>query len=157
VLDFRLTRLVDGVLMSEMTVVPKLVVAGADEAMEFYRKALKAELTVRYAGPDGAVVYSELRIGSATVNVKDEDEFDKAATTIGGSAVILTLNVDDPDAVANSMIDAGATVVFPVNDMPYGYRQGRVRDPFGYQWIVSQRTEELSPDEVQDRLDGMSR
>jgi PhnB protein len=141
--------------MTEATVVPKLVVAGADQAIEFYQKALGAELTVRHTTPDGTVVYSEVRIGNATISVKDEDGTDPSATSLGGSAVILTLNVDDPDATAAGMLAAGATTVFEVGDMPYGYRQGRVRDPFGYQWIVSRRTEELSADEVQQRLDSM--
>ncbi|NDL60900.1 VOC family protein [Phytoactinopolyspora mesophila] len=139
--------------MSESTVVPKLVVAGADHAIEFYQKTLGAELTVRYAAPGGSVVFSELRIGNASISVKDEDGVDKAAITIGGSPIILTLNVDDPDAVATAMQEAGASVVFPVGDMPYGMRQGRVQDPFGFQWIVSRRTENLTPDEVQQRLD----
>lgn len=139
--------------MTTTTVVPKLVVAGADQAIEFYRKAFGAELTVRYTAPDGSVVYSELRIGESTINVKDEDSTDRAATTLGGSAVILTINVDDPDAVAEAMQEAGATVVFPIGDMPYGYRQGRLTDPFGYQWIISRRTEDLSAADVQERLD----
>jgi PhnB protein len=138
--------------MTEATVVPKLVIAGADQAIEYYQKALGAELTARYTTSDGSVVYSELKIGNATINVKDEDEFDRSATTLGGSAVILTLNVDDPDTVAAAMQEAGGSVVFPVGDMPYGYRQGRMQDPFGYQWIVSRRTEELSADDVQQRL-----
>lgn len=142
--------------MTVTSVVPKLVVPGADQAIEFYRKALGAELTVRYTSSDGAVVYSELRIGEATINVKDEDGVDHSATTLGHSAVILTLNVDDADAAAQSLIEAGATVVFPVGDMPYGYRQGRVTDPYGYQWIISQRTEDLDPAEVQARLDSYS-
>ncbi|NED98025.1 VOC family protein [Phytoactinopolyspora alkaliphila] len=142
--------------MSISTVVPKLVVAGADRAIEFYQNALGAELTVRYAAPDGSVVFSELRIGEATINVKDEDGTDKAATSLGGSAVILTLNVDDASATADAMLAAGATTIFEVGDMPYGYRQGRVRDPFGYQWIISQRTEDLTADQVQERLDSWS-
>ena len=135
------------------TLVPKLVIAGADRAIDFYRRALGAELTVRYTASDGTVVFSELRVGDATFDVKDEDPTDQAATSLGGAAVVLTLNVTDADAVADRMLAAGATVVFPVDDMPYGSRQGRVADPFGYQWIISQRREDLSPEQVQQRLD----
>ncbi|AYY12479.1 VOC family protein [Actinobacteria bacterium YIM 96077] len=124
--------------MTYMTVVPKLVVAGADAAIEFYRKALGAELTARYTAGDGSVVYAEVCIGETRISIKDEDGFDRSASTIGGSAIILTLDVADADTVANSLIDAGATVDIPVADRPYGYRQGRVTDPFGYQWIISQ-------------------
>lgn len=142
--------------MSTATVVPKLVIAGADRAIEFYQKVFGAELTSRYTAPDGSVVYAELRIGASTVEVKDEDGTDSAATTLGGAAVILTLHVDDPDAVASAMQEAGATVVFPVGDMSYGYRQGRLTDPYGYQWILSRRIEELTDTQVQHRLDAES-
>jgi PhnB protein len=48
----------------------------------------------------------------------------------------LNLIVDDPDAVARQAIAAGATEVFPVNDQPYGLRQGRVEDPYGHHWLI---------------------
>ena len=51
---------------------------------------------------------------------------------------------------------AGATVVFPVADHDYGDRAGRLADPFGHQWMIAQRSEQLTPDEVQQRLDAMS-
>ncbi|NEE00723.1 VOC family protein [Phytoactinopolyspora halotolerans] len=139
--------------MTDITIVPKLVAAGADRAIDFYQKALNAELIARYTAPDGSVVYSELTVGSSRISVKDEDGTDRAAPTVGGSPVILTLEVDDADAVANRMLDAGASTIFPVDDRGYGYRQGRVEDPFGYQWIISQRTEDLDTSEVQQRLD----
>ncbi|WP_129667286.1 VOC family protein [Phytoactinopolyspora endophytica] len=139
--------------MTDIAIVPKLVVAGADRAIEFYQKALNAEIIARYTAPDGSVVYSELRVGDAVISIKDEDGTDRAASTLGGSPVILTLEVDDADAVESRMLDAGASTIFPVDDRDYGYRQGRVEDPFRYQWIISQRTEDLNTAEVQQRLD----
>lgn len=63
------------------------------------------------------------------------------------------LVVSHADAVAAAMIAAGARVIFPVSDQSYGYRQGRLEDPFGYQWLLSQDIEELTPEQTQDRLD----
>ncbi|MBA3248946.1 MAG: hypothetical protein H0T66_01225 [Geodermatophilaceae bacterium] len=61
--------------------------------------------------------------------------------------------VSDADAVAAAMIAAGARVIFPVSDQSYGYRQGRLEDPFGFQWMLSQDIEELTAEQTQARLD----
>ncbi|CAN5297055.1 Dot/Icm type IV secretion system effector PhnB [soil metagenome] len=135
------------------TVIPRLVVRGADAALEFYTRALGAEVTSRFTGPAGSVVNADLRIGESLLTLKDEDGVDRSATSYGGSPVILMLRVDDADAVAAAMERAGARVIFPVADMSYGYRQGRLEDPFGLQWMLSQDIEDLTSDETQARLD----
>lgn len=56
---------------------------------------------------------------------------------IGGSPVLLTLTVADPDDISTRMIRAGSEIVVPIKDRPYGKREGRVRDPFGHLWILS--------------------
>lgn len=109
------------------TVLPRLVVRGADEAIDFYRRAFDAELTERFTAPDGSVVHAELRIGESLVTLKDEDEVDRSATSYGGSPVLLMLAVSDADAVAAAMEQAGARVIFPVGDQSYGYRQAAWR------------------------------
>jgi hypothetical protein len=63
--------------------------------------------------------------------------------------------VEDPDATVAKAEKAGATVVFPVADQFYGFRAGRFQDPFGHLWIVSKVLEELSPKEMQKRMDAM--
>jgi uncharacterized glyoxalase superfamily protein PhnB len=136
-----------------MTVLPRLVISGADAAIDFYVRALGAEVTSRYTGPDGSVVNADLRIGASVLTLKDEDDVDRSATSYGGSPVILMLVVSDADAVAAAMEQAGARMIFPVSDMSYGYRQGRLEDPFGFQWLLSQDIEELTPEQTQDRLD----
>lgn len=140
-------------MTTNMAVVARLVIAGADQAIDFYQRALDAELTSRYTAPDGSVVHAERRIGDSLLTLKDENGMDRSATTLGGSPVIFMLVVDDADAAAASLKQAGATVVIPVSDSSYGYRQGRLADPFGYQWMVSQDIEELTDVQTQERLD----
>lgn len=140
-------------MTTNMAVVARLVLAGADRAIDFYQRALGAELTSRYTAPNGSVVHAELRVGESLLTLKDEDDMDKSATALGGSPVIFMLVVEDADAVAASLLQAGATVVIPVSDSSYGYRQGRLADPFGYQWMVSQDIEELTDVQTQERLD----
>jgi PhnB protein len=134
---------------------PRLVVSDAARAVEFYVTALGAVPGPRYTGPDGRIVHTEVEIAGFRVAVKDEDDGDPAPTSLGGSPVILALDVADADAVADAMIRAGASVVFPVSDHPYGSRGGRLADPFGHLWMISQETEQLSPEEVQRRTDRM--
>jgi len=66
--------------------------------------------------------------------------------------VILSLDVADADAVAERMLAAGASVIFPIADHGYGDYGGRLRDPFGHQWLIAQRVEVLTPEQVQDRV-----
>lgn len=133
---------------------PRLVVARADAAIAFYTAALGAELVERYTGPDGRVVHALLAAGPVRFAVKDADG-DDLAPGGGGVPVILALYVADADAVAATMVDGGATVVFAVDDHPYGERGGRLADPFGHLWMVAQRTEQLTPEEIQGRTTAM--
>jgi PhnB protein len=133
---------------------PRLVVEGADEALAFYTAALGGEVTERYT-MDGRVVHAMVTAGPVRFAVKDAGDGD-AAPSGGGVPVIMSLDVSDADAVANRMLAAGATVIFPVADHDYGDRGGRVGDPFGHQWMIAQRREQLEPEQIQTRLDEMS-
>jgi len=70
----------------------------------------------------------EMVLAGAALNLSPE--------TLGGTSMRLSLIVDDPDAVAERAIAAGATEVFPIADQPYGLRQGRVADPYGHHWLI---------------------
>jgi PhnB protein len=57
--------------------------------------------------------------------------------------------VDDVDAKFQRAVDAGATVVCPVEDQFWGDRYGVLRDPFGLQWSMGQPVREVSPEEIE--------
>jgi PhnB protein len=118
---------------------PRLVVEGADAALEFYGNAFGAQVSERHTGPDGKVVHAMVTAGPVRFAVKDADSYDSAPTD-GGVPVIIALYVADPDAVAARMERGGAKVVFPVADQPYGERGGRLADPFGHLWMLAART-----------------
>ena len=67
----------------------------------------------------------------------------------------LNIEVEDADAVASKATQAGATILIEVADQFYGYRSGRLADPFGHEWILSQKLEDLSQEEMQARMDEM--
>jgi uncharacterized glyoxalase superfamily protein PhnB len=124
--------------MTILNLSPRLVVDDAARAIDFYIAAFGAKERQRHAGPDGRIVHAELALGPATLALKDAGDGDPAPPTLGGTPVILTLQVGDVDAVADALTASGAAVVYPVSDQEYGARDGRFRDPFGHLWIITQ-------------------
>ncbi|GIJ46324.1 hypothetical protein Val02_32100 [Virgisporangium aliadipatigenens] len=113
---------------------PRLVVTDAAAAIAFYGNVLGATERERHTD-DGKIVNATLSLAGTTLAVKDEGHGDPSPRTLGGTPVILTLTVDDPDALVESAVRAGATVLHPVNDHAYG-RGGRIQDPWGHQWMI---------------------
>jgi uncharacterized glyoxalase superfamily protein PhnB len=125
--------------MSEiLEMYPRLVVEGADKALDFYTRAFGGTVSERFADSDGHVMHAMVQVGLAKFAVKDADSVD-AAPDGGGLPVIMALYVTNPDAVAARMVDGGAEVLFAVSDHDYGDRSGRLRDPFGHLWMVAKR------------------
>jgi PhnB protein len=62
--------------------------------------------------------------------------FNLSSTTLGGTSVRMSLIVADPDGFAARAVAAGAKIVFPIADQPYGMRQGRIADPEGHHWLI---------------------
>ncbi len=135
--------------MSHNAVRPKLALSGASDALQWYADVLDADIGDRYRADD-QVVFAELVVLGTTVTLKDADTADPVARP----GPVLDCVVDDPDALAARMVAAGAEVVFPVADQPYGARGGRVRDPFGVQWLL-QTPVTMTADEVQRAIDEM--
>lgn len=133
--------------MSSPTIRPKLVVNDADGAIDFYRNALDAELVSRFVADD-RVVFAELAVLGSRITLKDADDADPSPDASGAPGPILDVLVADPDAVAARMLAGGASLVFEIADQPYGARGGRVRDPFGVQWLL-QTESRMTPEEWQ--------
>jgi PhnB protein len=139
------------------TVTPRLVVADGTAAIDFYRDAFGAEeIGERFADPEGKVIHAEVRIGDSVVMIS-EDAADpsvpaRSPHALGGMVTaIMATYWKDVDAAWDRAVAAGAEVVFPLADQFYGDRAGRLRDPFGQQWMMSQRTEDLSLEELNRR------
>jgi PhnB protein len=136
---------------------PHLIVAGAARAIAFYVEALGAHEVTRFVDRklDDLIVNAELAIGDCRFTLSEESrEWHKLApSSLGGSPVLLRLQVEDADAAGARMERAGAKVVFPIADQFYGSREGRLVDPFGHLWVISQVRELLASDEIQRRID----
>ena len=123
------------------TATPRIYVKAAADAVEFYKRAFGANELGRVADPGGNIVGAEIKIGDSMVSLSEETPRwgNYSPQSLGGATAIITLNVEDADAVWGRAVSAGAKEVFPLEDQPYGYRQGRLEDPFGHFWIISTR------------------
>lgn len=138
-----------------MILTPYLVVRGAPAALDFYARAFGAKEELRLTDPNGRIGHAHMTIGDSAFMLADEHpEFGALGpATLGGSPITLHLEVADPDAAAQRAVDAGATLLRPVQDQFHGSRSGMVADPFGHKWFLSAQTEEVSGEEMQRRYD----
>lgn len=136
------------------TVTPYLIIKGAADAIEYYRKALGAKERMRMPQPDGRIGHAELEIGDSAIMLADEfPEMNvRGPKSIGGSPVTIHLYVDDVDAVAKKALAAGAKEIQPVKDQFYGDRAGKFEDPYGHIWYISTHKEDLSPEQISQRM-----
>lgn len=137
------------------TFIPHLVVKGADQAIEFYKKAFGAELVGRAPGPDGkTVIHAEMKVGASRFFLTDEvpQMGARSPQSLGGSSVTIHRYVENVDAAFHKAIAAGATSRMGVADMFWGDRYGLLVDPFGHQWSLATHKEDVSPEELSQRV-----
>ncbi|HEY0592598.1 MAG TPA: VOC family protein [Thermoanaerobaculia bacterium] len=136
------------------SVTPYLAVRNAAAALEFYKKAFGAEELLRMPAPDGKIAHAEIRIGDSIVMLADEhpDMDFVGPQTRGGATSTLMIYVEDVDARFKSAIDAGATVTRPLKDEFYGDRAGSLRDPFGHVWLIATHKEDVTPEQMEERM-----
>jgi PhnB protein len=141
------------------SVTPYLVIHGAAQAIEYYKKVFGATEVMRMNGPDGKVGHAEIKIGNSHIMLADENpamgEGHASATTVGGSPVSLYVYLPDVDRVVERAAAEGAKILKPVQDQFYGDRNGFLRDPFGHFWGVATHVEDVSPKELEDRMKKM--
>lgn len=121
----------------KMSLAPMLSVRNGAEALEFYKAAFGARELFKIAAPDGAVV-AQLAFGESEFWVADEspEHLNFSPQSLGGATARMVMVVADPDAAFAHAVAAGASIVQPLVDQPYGWRVGRVVDPFGHHWEI---------------------
>ena len=134
-----------------VTVTQVLVCQDARKQLDWYEKALGAEVQDVHPGPDGKVLHAAMRIGSSHVMLNDEMMGAKSAQTLGGSPVELWLYVEDCDAVFDRAVKSGARPLMKPEDMFWGDRMGNFSDPFGLTWSVATHKEEVGAEEMKVR------
>lgn len=138
------------------SVTPYLVVKGAAQAIEYYKKVFGATEVFRMDAPDGKVGHAELKIGNSHIMLADENpsmgQGYSSAATLGASPVSLYLYIPDVDRVVERAVSEGAKLLRPVADQFYGDRSGFIQDPFGHLWGVATHVEDVAPQELKERM-----
>jgi PhnB protein len=152
----KMTVVTEPMTAVQQTAAPRLRVKNAPAAIEFYKHAFGARELMRFSG-GGRIAHAELAIGNSIVMLAEEaPEYGfPSPEALGGSPVGMHLYVDDADAWVERAVAAGARLVTPVSDQFYGDRSGSVADPFGYAWTIATHKEELTVDEMQQRMAAM--
>jgi PhnB protein len=134
------------------SVIPYLAVRDGTAALDFYQEVFGADKLQEYR-EGGRLAHAELKIGDACLMLAEEDPaqefFAPTPGKVTDSNMIYLADVDD---VVERAVQAGARVVSPVADQPFGDRSGTIVDPFGHRWMVSTHIEDVSPKEAERRM-----
>ena len=115
---------------------PWLAVRDAQRATDFYKAAFGAVEVYRLDGDEGTIAVAQLSIEGSVFWI--QDDADASPERRGRGLVRMILSVDDPDTIFVRAVAAGAAVVAPMHEA-YGWRTGRVTDPFGHDWEMSKQ------------------
>jgi PhnB protein len=122
----------------ETRIAPWLTLGDAQKAVDFYRAAFGAVEVYRLEDDDGKLAVAQLEVDGAPFWVQEDSD---SGSAIGSTSVRMILSVEDPSSAYDEAVAAGAIEVAPVSD-EYGWRTGRVTDPFGYDWELSRKLTE---------------
>lgn len=122
-------------------ITPYLLVEGVARLLTFLPEAFGAQVLARETRPDGTIMHAEVRIGDSMLMMGE------AGGGFGPMPASIYLYVANCDAVYKQALQAGATSVFEIMDLPSGERYGGVKDPCGNVWWVATHVKDLSPEE----------
>jgi PhnB protein len=135
---------------------PHLIAKGAAAAIDFYKQAFGAKELSRlpFPGPDGQVkiAHAALQIGDSQLFLSDEFPEQGGLGPGTNSPVTIHLYVTDADATFTRAVEAGAKVAVPLSNMFWGDRYGKLVDPSGHHWSVGERLENLTPQQMHERM-----
>jgi len=151
---------IKGARSEDGRVTPHLLVRGGRKAIEFYTAAFGATVLYESVLPDSSGIHAHLRVGRSMIMITDERPPSPdgmmlgiaAPESLGATTTILECYVDDVDSAVQRAVDAGAKPLLPLCDAFYGDRFGWVVDPFGHIWSLATVKEELTPEEVHERM-----
>jgi len=132
-----------------------LTVRDAKGALEFYKKALGAQVLNVATMPDGRVMHATMKVGDSIIMVNDEFPEMGGSPAPRGEAGGITLHVytNNVDNLFKQATGAGATVKMPLMDQFWGDRYGIVMDPYGFKWSMATHVKDLSPEEMKRAMD----
>ncbi|MEO6325863.1 MAG: VOC family protein [Thermoanaerobaculia bacterium] len=135
------------------TAIPYLIVRGAAEAIEFYKKAFGATEQFRMPDPSGRIMHAEIRIGDSVVMLSEENIGwgAKSPLTLNGTGASVFLYLPDVDTAFQQAVAAGGKAQMPPADMFWGDRFGKLVDPFGHEWSMATHIEDVPQEQMAER------
>ena len=151
---------IKGARSEEGQITAHLLVRGGRKAIEFYTRAFGATVLYESPMPGSSGLHAHLKVGRSMIMITDERPPSSdgmmlgiaAPESLGATTTILECYVDDVDGAVQRAVDAGAKPLLPLCDAFYGDRFGWVVDPFGHVWSLATVKEELTPEEVHERM-----
>ncbi len=131
-------------------ITPYLVAEDAPGLIDFLKNGFGAVERMRMPMPDGSLGHAEVEIGGAAVMLSSA-----MAPDYPSSSAQIHLYVEDVDGVYAQAVSAGATAVTEPEDQFYGDRIARVLDPAGNTWSIATHIEDVTPDQVMERMMSM--
>jgi uncharacterized glyoxalase superfamily protein PhnB len=114
------------------SIYPTLRYRDAPAAVDFLRQAFGLTEHEVTRTDDGGIVHAELAWDNGLLMVGNRSE--AGDSPFDTEQCCLYLAVDDPDAHHDHAVAAGAEIVMPLTDQPYGSREYAARDPEGNVW-----------------------
>ena len=139
--------------------IPSIIVDGAREALKFYERALGAKILKCFTMPDDTIAHAEVVIANTLVYVLDPMPTLKleAPTQLGARTSSFTVNVEDIHDAFKVASDAGAMVIQDPKVAFTGDHYGIVECPFGHRWILTQKIQQVSDEEIQNGVETWSK
>jgi PhnB protein len=119
-------------------ITPYLFYEGVETALEFLARAFGFQETLRYRGAQGYVNHAEMRLGEGAIMLGDPGEQYRNPCRTGAVSSAIHVTVEDVQATYERAMAAGAPIIEPPSDQPYGGRRFGASDPEGHQWWFSQ-------------------
>jgi len=132
---------------------PYLIVKGAANAIDYYKRAFGASEMFRMADDKGTIGHAEIKIGDSVIMLADETPGAVCHTprSLGGTSVGMMIYVNDVDTVFKRAVEAGGKSLRPLTNQFYGDRSGTLEDPYGHVWTVATHVEDVPPEELKRR------
>jgi len=133
---------------------PYLYLRGASRAMDFYARAFGAFEIFHMAGADGKIAHAEMQVGDSVLMLADEspEQGTRSPESLEGASTSVFFYAPDVDAVFAKALAAGAVARSEPTDMFWGDRVASFRDPFGHEWSIATHVEDVTPEEMQRRM-----
>lgn len=123
-----------------------LTVNDGEKALKFYNEAFGAEVLEKLVDPEGVIQYAEIKIDDTIIMLYEDRNFSAP------KGITLQLYTGDVEGLFDSVVMSGGTVISPVKVQFYGDRAGKIRDPFGYEWLLATHVEDISATELRKRF-----